>query len=255
MPNTNWDARLYDTQHSFVWEHGTELVELLAPTPGERILDLGCGTGHLTAKIAESGATVLGVDSAPSMVEQARQNYPALRFELADARDLPYHEEFDAVVSNAVLHWVRPPEKAIEGVWRALKPGTRFVAEFGGKGNIALVLDAIRSALDQVQPSTPPTGQPDFYFPDPDEYASLLENHGFSAIQATLFDRPTPLDGGPEGMRLWLDMFAGGFFDGFDTDQRREAIELVERKLRPRLYGDGQWTVDYVRLRVVARKE
>jgi len=235
-----------------VWEYGAELVELLAPLPSERILDLGCGPGHLTA---ESRVIVVGVDSAPSMVAQARRHYPSLKFEIADARNLPYHEEFDAVFSNAALHWVRPPEDAIDGIWRALRPGGRFVAELDGKGNIASILEAIKSALGQVQVHMQLTGRPDFYFPGSGEYASLLKENGFSVTLATLFGRPTGLDNGPRGLRLWLEMFATGFLAGLDADPRVEVIELVERRLRPRLYSDGQGTVEYKRLRVVARKE
>ena len=255
MTEKSWDAHLYDTGHSFVWKLGDDLVEILAPLSGERILDLGCGTGHLTAIIAKSGATAVGVDSAPGMINQAQRHYPYLRFDLANARHLPYHEEFDAVFSNAVLHWVRPPERVIAGIRRALKPGGRFVAEFGGRGNISLIMEAIHSALDQVHVRTPATSQQDFYFPDTEEYSSLLDNHGLSVTQASLFDRPTPLSGGPVGMRLWLDMFATGYIARLDADQRCEFVELVERKLRPRLYGGGQWTADYKRLRVVARRD
>src|ERR1051325_4868475 len=129
-----WDAARYDSAYSFVWERGADLLALLAPQPGERILDLGCGTGHLTAKIAESGAEVVGLDHSTAMIEQARQNHPGLRFEWADAAEFGVPEPFDAVFSNGVLHWVQRPADAAACVWRALKRGGRFVAEFGGKG-------------------------------------------------------------------------------------------------------------------------
>jgi trans-aconitate methyltransferase len=131
-----WNANLYDAKHAFVWKYGADLVPLLAPQSGERILDIGCGTGHLTAQIAESGARVVGVDRSPEMATAARKAYPKLQFEVADARDLPFRDEFDAVFSNAMLHWIREPELVVRSVRNALRPGGRFVAEFGGKGNI-----------------------------------------------------------------------------------------------------------------------
>src|SRR5690242_11899204 len=131
-----WDSALYDDRHSFVWKGGAELIDLLNPTSGQRILDLGCGTGHLTAQIAKRGARVTGLDSSPSMIAQARQNYPRLKFVLSDARSLEFREEFEAVFSNAVLHWILDAEAVVAGVARALTPGGRFVLEFGGKKNI-----------------------------------------------------------------------------------------------------------------------
>src|SRR5262249_37129739 len=131
-----WDAALYDAKHAFVWKHGESLIELLAPRPGERVLDLGCGTGHLTARLAAAGAEGVGLDQSPAMTEQARRAYPQVPFVEADARDFDLKEPFDAVFSNATLHWVREPGRVVACVARALKPGGRFVAEFGGKGNV-----------------------------------------------------------------------------------------------------------------------
>jgi trans-aconitate methyltransferase len=145
-----WDSSLYDDRHSFVWKKSADLIELLALQPGERTLDLGCGTGHLTASIAERGAEVIGLDASPSMVAQARQNYPKLKFVLADARDFRFDTPFDAVFSNAALHWVPEAERVIESVARALKPGGRFVLEMGGKGNIARLTDAFESVLREM---------------------------------------------------------------------------------------------------------
>src|SRR5262249_56540999 len=129
--------------HSFVWKHGAALIEVLAPRPGERILDLGCGTGHLTAQIAEAGAEVIGIDSSPGMIAEARRLYPHVRFEVADARDFALDAGFDAAFSNAVLHWIKEPERAIACVRRALKPGGRFVAEFGGRGDVRAIVAAL----------------------------------------------------------------------------------------------------------------
>ena len=250
MTSNPWDPERYERDGGFVWRYGHELVELLAPRPDERVLDAGCGTGQLTALIAESGADVVGVDNSPEMVAAAARNYPGLRFEVADVRDLSYRDEFDAVFSNAVLHWVLPPEAAVESIRRALEPGGRLVAELGGAGNIGAIVEAVSWArLDKLGQSVGET----FFFPSAAEYTSMLESHGFDVERADLFERPTPLDGGEDGLRLWLDTFAGGLLDGLSDDERDEVVGRMESRLRPRLYRDGQWTADYVRLRVVAR--
>jgi SAM-dependent methyltransferase len=135
-----WDASLYEAKHSFVWERGADLLELLAAQPGERILDLGCGTGHLTARIAEAGADVVGLDSSPEMIAEAKRNFPALEFIVGDAREFRFEKPFDAVFSNAMLHWVLEPESVVQSIGEALKTGGRFVAELGGQGNVERVV-------------------------------------------------------------------------------------------------------------------
>jgi trans-aconitate 2-methyltransferase len=248
--NQQWDARLYDAKHGFVWKHGSALLEFLTPQPGERILDLGCGTGHLTAQIATAGAEVLGIDSAAPMIDQARRTYPHLHFEVADARALTLAGSFDAVFSNAVLHWITEPARVIEGVRRALKPGGRFVAEFGGRGNV----QAIVAALDRATQAT--NGgrfENPWYFPSIAEYATLLERGGLEVTYAVLFDRPTPLEG-EAGMRHWVEMFANDLLTRVAADQREEFLKKVEEELRPVLYRDGTWRADYRRLRVVASR-
>ena len=141
-----WNANLYEQKHAFVWQYGTEVLKILAPQPGERILDLGCGTAQLTAQIAAAGAHVIGLDSSPAMIEQARSNYPELQFELADARDFHFAEPFDAVFSNAVLHWISAADRVARSLFLALKPGGRFVAEFGGRGCVREIRAASRVA-------------------------------------------------------------------------------------------------------------
>lgn len=252
MTTNQWNAELYDTQHAFVAEFGNELVGLLSPQSGESILDLGCGTGTLTQAIAAHGAHVIGVDSALSMIEQARQNYPELQFELADATNLPFVDQFDSVFSNAVLHWVKEPEAAIASVWQALKPGGRFVAEFGGKGNVQAILRAINHAFTQA--GLPISDPNPWYFPSIAEYASLLEQQGFEVVFATLFSRITPLDAGENGLQNWLEMFANSFFQDLDPDQKSALIADIETQLRPQLYRDDTWFADYRRIRITAIK-
>lgn len=190
-----WDPALYDSKHSFVWKYGRELIELLAPQKGERILDLGCGTGHLTQQIALTGAEVTGLDISPAMIEQARKNYPDLEFFQADAAAFESARPFDAVFSNAALHWMTKPEAVVECVAHALQPGGRFAAEFGGKGNIAALRNAIRQALRAPGIARNEEWNP-WYYPSIGEYASLLERHGLAVRYATLFDRPTALEEG-----------------------------------------------------------
>ena len=243
-----WNARLYEEKHSFVWKQADSLVELLAPRSGENILDLGCGTGHLTAQISRAGVSVLGIDSSPEMIAEARGRYPDLRFDVVDARHLAYANQFDAVFSNAVLHWINEPELVVRGIWRALKPGGRFVAEFGGKGNVRAILTAVQTAMQAVGGS--PVKSP-WFFPSVAQYASLLESAGLEVTFATLFDRLTPLEGN-DGMRHWIEMFGGHFLSRVPEERREEFFRHLEDELRPVLFRNGSWHADYRRLRVVA---
>ncbi|XZN97775.1 MAG: class I SAM-dependent methyltransferase [Microcoleus sp.] len=248
-----WNSTLYEGNHGFVWQYGESLLKLLAPKAGERILDLGCGTGQLTAKIAESGAFVQGIDSSLSMIAKARSNYPQLDFAVADARDFEVVAPLDAVFSNAVLHWVKEADAVINCVAKSLKPGGLFVAEFGGKGNVGAIVGAILSVLSEIGCESPASLNP-WYFPSVGEYAGLLEKQGFEVGYGVLFDRPTLLEGGSAGMVNWIEMFAGGFFSGLSEEVRSQVIKQVEHRLRSTQYHDGTWIADYRRIRVVAVK-
>jgi trans-aconitate 2-methyltransferase len=239
-----WDAARYQDRHSFVWRFGASLMELLNPQPGERILDVGCGTGQLTAEIARSGASVTGLDNSAEMLAEARKNYPDLAFVLGDAASFHFSEAFDAVFSNAVLHWVKDAEGAVSSIAQALRTGGRFVAEFGGKGNIASVQAALRAVLGPSADEQSP-----WYYPSIGEYAPILERRGFEVGAANLFDRPTPLEG-EDGMENWLRMFAGTYLRELPPDRVDDAVSQLVDQLRPTLYHDGVWTVDYRRLRV-----
>lgn len=249
----DWDAKLYNTKHDFVWKYGSDVVSLLDPRAGERILDLGCGTGHLAAQIAESGARVVGVDRSAEMVAVARLAYPNLKFEISDARQLTFREEFDAVFSNATLHWIHEPELVLQGVWRALCPGGRFVAELGGKGNIRAMQDAFDLALVQLGASKPGEVRP-WYYPSVSEYSTLAEKNGFEVRFITLFDRPTGFADGAAGMRNWISMFGADYLAKAGDARREEFFRIVDEVLRPKLFRDGQWWADYRRLRLVAYK-
>jgi trans-aconitate methyltransferase len=251
MPTNNWNASLYDQKHSFVSEYGKNLIPLLEPQPGESILDIGCGTGHLTKAIAETGAHVVGIDSSSSMIETARTTYPDLEFLVADARNLSFPTPFDAVFSNAALHWIPEAEKVIHSIATALKPGGRFVAEFGGKGNIAAIMSALQQSLREVADI-----EADFswYFPSIGEYTSLLEQYGLAVQLALLFDRPTKLEDGEKGLRNWLLMFRRDMLENLPDETRSQVIERTEAKARDLLFKEDHWIADYRRLRIIARK-
>jgi trans-aconitate methyltransferase len=248
MTTPEWDPELYTAKHSFVYEYGRELLALLAPQRGERILDLGCGSGQLTQAIAESGTNVVGLDNSASMIDTARRAYPNMSFVLADAKDFSFGEPFDGVFSNASLHWVRPPEKAIECVVRCLRSGGRFVAEFGGKGNVGRIFGAAEAAAEEL------TGhgiESVLYFPSIAEYSKILESCGLEVRQAWLFDRPTKLEDGESGLRNWLIMFGEKTFGTMPDDVRQPWIEHTQEKARSTLFRDGSWYADYRRLRIV----
>jgi trans-aconitate methyltransferase len=244
--SNSWDAEQYEGKHSFVWRLGAGVIELLAPQPGERILDLGCGTGQLTADIAKHCAQVIGLDNSANMIGQARQNYPGLTFVLNDAANFHFEEPFDAVFSNAALHWVKNADAAADSIARALRPGGRFVAEFGGHDNTRSILDALRAVLGTEADARCP-----WYYPSIGEYASVLERHGLEVRHAELFDRLTPLEG-KTGMEDWLRMFCGKFFEHMPAEDASAKMREVVGLLRPARYSDGVWSVDYRRLRVVA---
>jgi trans-aconitate methyltransferase len=247
MPDT-WDSALYDDRHSFVWKESTDLIGLLNPQPGERILDLGCGTGHLTAQIAALGAEVIGLDSSPSMVALARQNFPKLKFQLLNARDFHFDTPFDAVFSNAALHWVREANAAVRCIAEALKPGGRLVLEMGAKGNIARVM----AGVEEVLRAAGYPAQHTWYFPSLGEYSVLLEQHGFEVQFARTFPRWNKLEHPERGMREWLEMFGGAYFEGIPAHRHEALIREIESTLRPTLWRDGAWYADYRRLRVLA---
>jgi trans-aconitate 2-methyltransferase len=250
MSSDRWNSSLYDQRHSFVWKYGEGVIELLKPQAGERILDVGCGTGHLTKKIADAGAMVTGMDSSENMITAARADYPGLEFVQADVTDFSFEEKYDAVFSSATLHWVTKAEQAIICMARALKSGGRFVVEFGGKGNIQNILQALENSMQQLGFG----GFIDWwYYPSIGEYTPLLEKHGLLVEQAWLFNRPTLLEG-EDGMLNWLRMFGTVKTQHLSEADRERAFTLTVAKLRDVQYIDGYWYADYRRIRVVARK-
>lgn len=241
MTSNTWATESYLANAAFVPALGAAVFDLLDPRPGERILDLGCGEGSLTEKIAEAGAIVVGVDASADFVAAARAR--GLDARLGDGEALAFHREFDAVFSNAAMHWMLRPDQVIEGVRRALKPGGRFVAEFGGHACVAAVQTALRAVLARrgVQAVSP------WYFPTEVEYRARLEAHGYTVDRIALIPRPTPL---PTGMGGWLATFGSPMFRQLPEAQRKDAAREVEDLLRPVLCDTaGRWTADYIRIR------
>jgi SAM-dependent methyltransferase len=245
----SWNARQYAQEGRFVADLAGGVFDLLTPLVGERILDLGCGDGALTAKIAATGARVFGVDASPSMVSAAQAL--GLDAHVMNAEFLPFDSEFDAVFSNAVLHWVHDHGAMLAGVYRALKPGGRFIAEMGGHGNVA----AIRVALAGVfrQWNLDAFALDRSFFPTDTQYRTSLESAGFIVDEIALIPRPTKL---PEsGMRGWLETFRRGLLDQLPPEYLGQAIEETVAALNPVLFTkESGWTADYVRLRFHARK-
>ncbi|MEZ6134648.1 MAG: methyltransferase domain-containing protein [Pirellulaceae bacterium] len=245
-----WAPALYDEKHSFVWKLGASVIELLAPQAGERILDVGCGTGQLTAQIAESGATVVGIDNSPAMIEEARRLFPRIEFQLADAHDFSFGQQFDGVFSNAALHWINDPAKVVYCISKALKPDGRMAVEFGGHGNVHFLAQAIETASEELLGSQ--LSHP-WYFPSITAFGTVLEQHGMEVTQAAMIDRPTSLEG-EDGLKNWVRMFGQHWLTQLPAELHDLFLERVEAISRHNLFCDSVWFADYRRIRVQATK-
>lgn len=247
MTNQSWKAEEYSSHASFVSELGSPVVELLNPQPGETILDLGCGDGTLASKMDEDGAVVIGIDSSDSMVRSAQSK--GIQAYVQSGEKLSFANKFDAVFSNAALHWMRDYNSVLEGVYKALKSSGRFVGEFGGKGNIAYLREAMREVYQAERFGT--YSDP-WFFPSPEQYASALSSAEFSVEYIELIPRPTPLT---TGVVEWLRIFADHLLGELSPDEAQRFLVKVEEKVRPQLYSSSQgWVADYVRIRFAAQK-
>jgi trans-aconitate methyltransferase len=244
----HWSAQRYAETAHFVPTLGVPVLELLMPAAGEHILDLGCGDGVLTEKIAAAGATVVGVDAAPDMVAAAQAR--GLDARVVAGQHLNFDAEFDAVFSNAALHWMRPPEAVLAGVYRALKPGGRFVGEMGGHNNTAAIMVALSAVFGRRGLDARRLGP--WYFPSAEAYRQKLDAAGFVVDDIRIIPRPTPL---PAGLEAWLDAFTEDFFGALPSPDRMPARSEVVDLLRPILMDEaGTWIADYVRLRFRAHR-
>jgi trans-aconitate methyltransferase len=244
-PAQDWIPGEYARNARFVAELGRPLIDLLAPRPGERILDLGCGDGALTLELEKLGCEVVGVDASPEMVKAARTL--GIDARVADGQALAFTAEFDAVFSNAALHWMLHPDAVVAGVRRALRPGGRFAGEMAGHGNTTAIVVAVHEALGRRGLAAPSF----WYFPRPEEYRAVLERHGFAVEHATLFPRPTQL---PGDVGAWIETFGKAWLAAVPETDRAAFLAGIVERLRPTLCDEqGRWTADYVRLRFLAR--
>jgi trans-aconitate 2-methyltransferase len=250
----NWNPDLYDDKHDFVFKFGEEIVKLLNPKKNEIILDIGCGTGDLTQNISELSERVIGIDNSLEMIQTAQKKYPELSFFQADAKDYQLNEKFDAIFSNAVLHWVPQAEKMIINANQHLKIGGRFVVEFGGKGCNYSIISTLIEQLDKFDTTYPNIDNVLFY-PSVSQYSDLLEKSGFEVNLAMLFDRPTELKGGFNGLNDFIEMFFIWLFRNVSDSDRSDIIQGTIAKLKPLIFNGTSWIADYRRIRIVAHKK
>ena len=254
MVNTasRWSATDYARNAAFVPQLGDPVLKLLNPQPGELILDVGCGDGVLTARIQAAGARVIGLDASPEMVEAARARGIDAFVADAEGMELERFGQFDAVFSNAALHWMLDPDAVASGIFAALKGGGRFVGEMGGEGNLARLRRGLRDELTErgyQMPERDPA-----WYAGVEEFTRLYHIAGFDEIRARLIERPTPL---PGGIADWVQTFRAGLLDLAMVPEweRSDVASAVEARLAPALrQADGSWCADYVRLRFAMRK-
>ena len=243
-----WNPMGYDDHAHYVYKLGEPLIALLSPTESENILDLGCGHGELTLRLMEFECNVTGIDSSAEMVQAANEN--GVSAVVMKAQELTFNNEFDGIISNAAIHWMTDIDKVLEGCFRSLKPGGRFVGEFGGEGNVGRIVNATAKYFEN-HPELGEFSVP-WYFPSVEDFADDLEDAGFYIEYMELIDRPTPL---PTGIKGWIITFFHGLMSGFTEEQKESFINEVSEMLKPELYNkDTGWHADYVRLRFKALK-
>lgn len=244
---TTWNPATYARDARFVAELGEPLIDLLAPTNGEIIMDLGCGDGALTEKISR-GVSIVGTDASFAQARAAKER--GLSIVVVDGHHLCFKRQFDAVFTNAALHWMRRPETVVKGVWQCLKPGGRFIGEFGAKGNVETVRSALHEAL--LHRGIDPLAVDPWYFPSAEDFSNLLVNSSFTVRSIEIIQRPTPL---PGELFDWLEIFAQPFTNAIEQHHRQSFLdEVCQRSETALRNADGRWTVDYVRLRFAAVK-
>ena len=245
---SEWNASLYDNKHDFVAEYGKGLLEFVPVNNNQSILDLGCGTGTLTAQLKELSKGVIGVDSSQSMIKRAQEQYPDIEFMVCDALALPFNRQFDVVFSNAVFHWISDHNALLNNIHKVLKPGGLLICEFGAAGNIATIENAFMKAGNDFGYEY----SPKFNFPTTEHFAEMLRNNGFVIDKIYDYDRPTPLKDNEKGLANWVKQFLASDLELMSEKQQAEVISNVEDLTRELLWNGSQWIADYRRLRAVA---
>ena len=245
MSNINWDATDYKNNFSFVPAYGEAVINLITKPPGSHVIDLGCGNGSLTDKIARRGYIVTGIDDSEEMLQLARKEHPDLSFIRGNAVSFHLEEKADIVFSNAVFHWIdeKDQQAMLSNICHNLKPGGELVCEFGGAG----CAEAVHGTLERCFSERGLAYRRVFYFPTIGQYALMLEKAGFKTEYAALFDRPTPQNGA-DGLANWIRMFVKKPFEGIGKELKEKIISDAVSRLRNRLYQNGCWIVDYVRI-------
>ena len=248
MANQNWSSEDYNKKADYLYELGKPVIELLNPQPGEKILDLGCGTGKLTKIVADMGCDVTGIDADPAMVEATKEL--GIKAFLHDAEHLNIDGQYDAIMSNGALHWMADQYGVVKGVWKALKPGGRFAAECGGEGCVRIIREGIKLAL--TKRGVDYKARNPWKYPELGTMADILETKGFKVSYIARVDRPTPLK---TGLRGWLEVFANAHTEGFTAEEKESFYTDVENYCKPMLYTEENgWVADHVRLRFMATK-
>jgi len=251
--NIKWDSALYDSKHDFVFKYGEDLINLLQPLKGEHILDVGCGTGYLASLIAASGAVVTGIDNSAEMILKAKETYPEIDFSVQSATEFISASNFDAIFSNAALHWIKEKEQAIDCMYRNLKENGRLVLEMGGKRNVEQIIEALKTVLLKYGFEKQAAVE-QWYFPSLSEYTGLLEKRGFRVTFAAHFNRETELKNTEHGIKDWIKMFGASYLQDIHEPVLDKILTEVEDKLRVTHFREGKWFADYKRLRIVAVK-
>lgn len=245
---SDWNAVLYDNKHDFVSEYGKGLLEFVPVNKNQSILDLGCGTGTLTAQLFDLAGTIVGVDSSVSMIVKAEEQYPNIKFMVCDALDLPFEEEFEVVFSNAVFHWISDHNTLLKQVHKVLKPNGLLVCEFGAKGNIATIENAFIDACRELEYEYKPM----FNFPMSENFADLLEQNDFVIDKVYDYARPTPLKDNERGLANWMRQFFASDLEMMPEKVQNEIIKKVENLTKEPLWNGNEWIADYRRLRAIA---
>lgn len=243
-----WDSILYDNKHDFVAEYGKALLEFVPHNPAQSILDLGCGTGTLTAQLSRLGKIAVGVDSSQSMISKAKEQFADITFMVCDALSLPFYQEFDVVFSNAVFHWISDHNALLNSVYKALKPSGLLICEFGAAGNISSIENTFAKACRRLGYEY----ETKFNFPTCEDFGKSLKNCGFIIDKIYDYDRPTPLKDGEDGLSNWMKQFFASELSEMPLKAQAAIIQKVEEELKDLLWNGNEWTADYRRLRAVA---